>query len=69
MIKLGNISNRLPGGEGVAVLAGKIQITVRAPRGGIALAVGLRRSVLLPLRRQRTRTAQQEPDDQVYQQC
>lgn len=35
VIKLGNIANRLPGGEGVAVLAGEIQVAVGTARGGI----------------------------------
>ena len=36
MIKFGNVANRLPGGEGVAVLAGEIQVAVRAARAGFS---------------------------------
>ena len=30
MVKLNNVAQRLPGGEGVAVLAGQIELAVRA---------------------------------------
>lgn len=36
VIKFGNAAYRLPRGEGVAVLAGEIQIAVRAARSGIS---------------------------------
>jgi len=68
VIKLGDIADRLPGCEAVTILAWQIQITVGAARSGLALAVDLR-GVAGRLRRQSSRSTQQEPDDQVYQQC
>jgi hypothetical protein len=68
VIKLGDIADRLPGCEAVTILARQIQITVGAARSGLALA-GYLRGVPGRLRRQSSRSTQQEPDDQVYQQC
>lgn len=68
VIKLRDIADRLPGCEAVTILARQIQITVGAARSGLALA-GCLRGVARRLRRQSSRSTQQEPDDQVYQQC
>lgn len=67
VIKLRDIADRLPGCEAVTVLARQIQITVRVARSGLALA-GCLRGMARRLRRQSSRSTQQEPDDQVYQQ-
>lgn len=67
VVKLRNVADGLPRREGVAVLAGEIQVAMRAARGRIVLA--LRRSRAIHRRRlwRRSRGAQQKPDNHVYQ--
>jgi len=70
VVKLRNVADGLPGRESVAVLAGEIQIAMRAARGRIGWT--LRRSAAICRRRlrlRRSRGVQQKPDNHVYQQC
>ena len=69
VVKLRNIANRFPSRESVAVLAGGIQVAMRAASGRIVWL--LRRSGAIHRRRlwRRSRGAQQKPDNHVHQQC
>ena len=70
VVKFRNVANRLPGGKRMAVLAGQVEVAVRAARAGISLTL-LRSTVICPrcLRGQSSRGAQQQADDYVPQQC
>ena len=65
VVKLRNIANRFPSRESVAVLAGGIQVAMRAASGRIVWL--LRRSGAIHRRRlwRRSRGAQQKPDNHV----
>lgn len=66
VVKLRNVADGLPRRERVAVLAGEIQVAMRAARAGIAWA--LCRSSAIGLRRLRqwcSRRIQQKPDNHV----
>lgn len=69
VVKLRHVADRLPGRECMAVLAGEIQVAMRAARGRIVWI--LRRSRTIHRRRlwRRSRGAQQKPDNHIYQQC
>ena len=70
VIEFWNAAYWFPRRKGMAVLAGEVQIPMRATGGGVCLVLWRRRATCARLRRERrSQGAEQKPYDQVHQQC